>query len=99
MINWFKNNHSYILLIVTAAVFLVTINTHISNITQRQNHFAQMEEFRNQLSSKLVELDQFKNRGERFTADDGRRHEAQIKELEQRLQKTVEIIQQLEREK
>ena len=98
MINWFRNNHSYILLIVTLVVLAITLKTHLSNVGDREQHFEDMEQFRFELSQKLTEIDSFKNKGERFTADDGRRHAEQIKQLEQRLQKTVEIIQSLENE-
>ena len=64
---------------------MITAHTTISDKTERAAHFEEMEAFRARLEksmSNLEELQKFKNKGERFTAEDGRRLEARIEALE-----------------
>ena len=98
----FKVIQPYILLACVIILLMITVHTTISDKTERAAHFEEMETFRARLEkslNNLEELQKFKNKGERFTADDGRKHKARMDTIEARLDKVVEEIQLRDREK
>ena len=70
--------------IVSLAGFLLWLASSVNDLTGELSHMRQIELVRHEsLLDDLAELKTFRNRGGRFTSDDGKRHDERIRSLEQ----------------